>query len=278
MEFPAPAIRLLHQSQTAYPLGSIRLAGYIRDGMGLSGMRILGEYAVVLLLAGGGWFEDGNTSRRCVSAGDVLTVFPDVPHRYGPEPGQPWSEIYITFVGPVFDLWRAEGLLRPAQAVRHVEAVEYWMRRFEAVVEKPALDSPEENLHQVCRLQAVLADLLTADRATDLAIHDRQWLTRAFALLEQQSAGEKIDAGRIAEQIGTSYETFRKRFAKLAGITPGDYRARKRIDRACDLLHRPETTVRSVAAACGFCDEFHFSKRFKQLIGLTPTEFRRRLP
>jgi AraC-like DNA-binding protein len=130
----------------------------------------------------------------------------------------------------------------------------------------------------VCRLQSVLADLTAADRAAGIAGHDRQWLTRACQVLERQVAGDKIDPDAIADQTGMSYETFRKRFAKLAGTTPGNYRVRKRIDRACDLLHRPEATICSVAEACGFCDEFHFSKRFKQLVGLSPTEFRRRLP
>jgi AraC-like DNA-binding protein len=244
-------------------------------------MRVLGAYALVLILDGGGWFEDGNHSRRRVSAGDMLTVFPDIPHFYGPDMGkgaEPWSEIYVTFAGPVFDLWRAEGLLRPQAAIRRVEAIEYWMRRMEAVAEKTAFDSPVENLRQICRLQAVLADLTAADRAAGLAGHDRQWLLRACQLLEQQPGGDKIDADRIAGQTGMSYETFRKRFVKLTGATPGNYRVRKRIDRACDLLHHPNATVRSVAAACGFCDEFHFSKRFKQLVGLSPTEFRRRLP
>jgi AraC-like DNA-binding protein len=274
----APPTRLLYKNSAKFPLGSIRMAGCLRNSTGLSRMRILGAYALVLLLDGGGWFEDANVPRRRVSAGDLLTVFPDIPHRYGPEEGEPWSEIYITFLGPVFDLWRAEGLLRPAMAVRRVEATEYWLRRIQAVVDKPAIDSPDENLRQVCRLQSVLADLSAGDRSADLPGHDRVWLTRACQFLEQLDGGEKIDAERIAKQTGMSYETFRKRFVKLAGATPGGYRVRKRIDRACDLLHRPETTVRSVAEACGFCDEFHFSKRFKQLVGLTPTEFRRRLP
>jgi AraC-like DNA-binding protein len=281
MALVVPPTRLLYQNAATFPLGSIRMAGYIRNGAGLSRMRVLGAYALVLLLDGGGWFEDANHSRRRVSAGDLLTVFPDVPHRYGPVAGEgaePWSEIYVTFAGPIFDLWRAEGLLRPQAAIRRVEAIEYRMRRMEAVVEKTAFDSPVENLRQVCRLQAVLADLNSADQAAGLAGHDRQWLVRACQLLEQQTGGDKIDADRIAVQTGMSYETFRKRFVKLTGATPGSYRVRKRIDRACDLLHRPESTVRSVAAACGFCDEFHFSKRFKQLVGLSPTEFRRRLP
>src|SRR5580658_6807016 len=121
MELPPPPTRLLFQSTTAFPLGSIRMAGYIRDSTGLSGMRILDAYALVLILAGGGWFEDANTPRRHVSAGDLIVVFPDLPHRYGPGQDQNWSEIYITFFGPAFDLWRDEGLLRPQQPVRRLE-------------------------------------------------------------------------------------------------------------------------------------------------------------
>ena len=80
MQLLASPTRLLYQSTAAFPLGSIRMAGYLRNSGGFTRMRVLGEYALVLLLDGGGWFEDANTPRRRVStAGDLLTVFLDIP-------------------------------------------------------------------------------------------------------------------------------------------------------------------------------------------------------
>jgi len=49
------------------------------------------------------------------------------------------------------------------------------------------------------------------------------------------------------------------------------------IEHCEDLLQDRRLTIKQIADACGFCDEFHFAKRFKELTGLTPAQFRHRL-
>jgi len=82
----------------------------------------------------------------------------------------------------------------------------------------------------------------------------------------------------IAGQLHMSYENFRKRFARLAGMPPSQYRMRRVMERASELMHRSHITLREVADECGFCNEFHFSRRFKQIVGLSPKEYRKQLP
>lgn len=76
-------------------------------------MRVLGSYALVYVVGGGGEYSDARGTRRQVSEGDLIWVFPDIPHAYGPARGGRWDEIYLVFDGPVFDLWRQRGLLDP---------------------------------------------------------------------------------------------------------------------------------------------------------------------
>ena len=93
------------------------------------------------------------------------------------------------------------------------------MRRIEAVVEKPAVDSPVENSSRQGLPATVRARRPRRRRSLRrLAWHDRQWLARACQLLEQQEDGDKIDADRIAAATGMSYETFRKPFVGLTGL------------------------------------------------------------
>jgi AraC-like DNA-binding protein len=260
----------LSQSGIGSPLGRITLTGTIHGGRGVSAhpMRILGSYAIVYLLSGTGRYEDARGTRLEVSPGDLLLLFPDIAHAYGPPSGGLWDETYIVFDGPVFDLWRRQGLLTPDSPFYHLEPVDYWRPRFDAV-SAPGL-SP---LERICRLQSLLADTLTHYRRDPAAARDQQWLATARALLDAD-VPEPLYVDQIATHLRLSPETFRKRFARLAGIPPWRYRMTRVIERACRLVHESRLTNKEIAAQLGFNDEFHFSRRFKQFTGRSPTQFR----
>jgi hypothetical protein len=81
--------RRLLESATGSELGRVTLAGTIRNSTGLPGrqMRVLGSYAIVYLLNGGGRYEDARGCRKEVRAGDMILLFPELAHHYGPPPG-----------------------------------------------------------------------------------------------------------------------------------------------------------------------------------------------
>jgi AraC-like DNA-binding protein len=79
----------------------------------------------------------------------------------------------------------------------------------------------------------------------------------------------------VAKSLGMSYDTFRKQFARLAGMPPAQYRKARVMERAAKILLEPDSSLAEVAQACGFYDAFHFSRQFKKATGLSPSEFRR---
>lgn len=271
-------INIVWQSFDDSPLGRVSKAAFNSNSRGISRPRILRNYAIVYLLNGKGRFEDNLGNERDISAGDLIILFPDVPHRYGPREGEDWSEFYILFQGQVFDQWRASGLLDPAKPVHHLEPVGYWLRRFQSVVETPPGARQLYPLACVCKLQQVLADVLVSIDEGRINAADRRWLDQARALLEQPGPAEEIDWNELAGKLHMSYENFRKRFARLAGIPPSRYRMRGVMERAAEHLLQSRLTLKEVADLCGFCNEFHFSRRFKQIVGLSPRDFRKQLP
>jgi len=52
------------------------------------------------------------------------------------------------------------------------------------------------------------------------------------------------------------------------------YLQRRLVQRASELLLTSEQTVRHIAEALGFADEFYFSRWFKRQVGVAPTRFR----
>lgn len=102
------------------------------------------------------------------------------------------------------------------------------------------------------------------------------WLAQAKMLLDE-NVNAKLDYDEIAFELGLSYEIFRKRFGKMAGVSPGKYHSQRLVDRACEILAKGDLTLKEIAAQLGFCDEFYFSRRFKQIAGLSPKDFQKAL-
>src|SRR4051812_9854906 len=103
------------QSPLRTAVGDLELAGSLRDipGIAPGAMRILGRYALVLMVSGRGYYADAKGTRRELLPGDAVLVFPELAHAYGPMPGEGWTQVYFVFAGATFDLWRRRGLLRP---------------------------------------------------------------------------------------------------------------------------------------------------------------------
>jgi AraC-like DNA-binding protein len=237
-------------------------------------MRILGSYALVYIMHGSGRYIDARGANQKVTAGDLIQIFPDIAHSYGPMPGETWDEIYIVFDGPVFDLWRSNGLLDESRAICRLTPIDYWLRRIESIA------TAEEGLLPliaICRLQDLLAEIWQFQHTGGLDDADRAWLSGAKRLLQEPVAWEDFDLKTVADRLAMSYVGFRKKFAHLAGMSPGKFHMKSVMDRACDMMRSGDCTNRLVADRLGFCDEFHFSRRFKQIVGLTPSQFRRQV-
>lgn len=228
-------------------------------------MRTLGHYALVYLLNGNGGYKDARGARHKLVPGDMWLIFPEIPHWYGPAQNSFWDEFYIVFSGPLFELWRAKGLLDPAKPLRHLEPLDFWLRRLQEVVLTEV-----DSLQQVCSLQHLLAEALQVSDESR-APH---WLAHAYLMLQRGNETPE----KVAQILGMSYETFRKRFSSAAGVSPGYYQSMKVMDTACALMITGELTNKEIAERLNFCDEFHFSRRFKQITGLTPTQFRLKMP
>lgn len=255
--------------------GRITQVGLLRHGQGSSAsMRVIDSYALAYSLDGVAHYRDANGIARDLRPGDALLVFPELPHRYGPQAGERWSEFYLVFDGPAFDLWRENGLLDPFRPVLHCEPTDYWLQRLESVPDAPR--QPGGALVEACRLLLLLAEMSAAAHSQVQLADERQAIARACALLESDTSRD-LDMPSLAGQLGMPYPSFRKRFVELIGMPPGRYRTVKLVERACELMQRGGMPDRQIAETLGFCDEYYFSRRFKAVTGMSPRAFRRGL-
>ncbi len=267
------------QSPLRTPVGDIELAGLLVNVTGIDpgNMRILRRFTLMLMVAGKGYYRDARGTRLDLEPGDVVLVFPEIPHAYGPLPGTEWTQIYVVFDGPQFQLWRAQGLLAPERPLMRLGVVDHWRRRLQEVVKSEPLHRAGAPLRAMGRFLHVLTDMIAANTDSSQESSRNTWLEKTLQLLGRRGPNGWLTPQEVAGQVGQSYENFRKRFVTLTGEAPGKYQKRRRLEWACASICHGESSLKQIADSLGFCDVFHFSKAFKNQFGFTPSEYRRRV-
>lgn len=82
----------------------------------------------------------------------------------------------------------------------------------------------------------------------------------------------------LSEACGFSADHLRLLFQERYGVSPNDYRLRRRLARAMDLIANSRLSAKEIAYTCGFTHSAHLSTAFRHAFGLSPrqaiTQFR----
>lgn len=273
--FPIEASRTFFADESPQRGGRLCLAGMGKGSAGVGPqMRVYGRFAIVLLLHGRGIYHDARGTRREVLAGDAILVLPELPHIYGPRPskarGGQWDEIYVCFDGPLFDLWRREGLIDDSLLVRSVADPYALFERLRHLCERPRPQNALENSAHLRELLAILAEVFPPreNRHTEPL-----WLAKARSVLES-NLDQTLGGREAARSANMGYEAFRRAWTREVGVSPNRYRDQKRLGAAQILLAQGALTQSQIARSLGWRDEAHLSRRFRELVGMSVREWK----
>ncbi len=115
------------------------------------------------------------------------------------------------------------------------------------------------------------------DRAAGPAAPDvtgLRMLRRARDRIDRDYA-EPVGIDALAAEAGYSLAHFIRAFRAAYGETPGTYRTRRRVERACELLRSVNLSVTEICCLVGFASLGSFSSRFSELVGMSPSAYRR---
>ncbi len=104
---------------------------------------------------------------------------------------------------------------------------------------------------------------MTAGIGTETAV------ARAVSEIERSQG-----ALAVADLVGASPKSFRRRFVENVGVGPKTFARIVRFRRTAALLARAETPLQEVAAAHGYFDQAHMSAEFRAFAGMPPGRFR----
>jgi AraC-like DNA-binding protein len=228
-------------------------------------------WSCVVVLRGHGSYRDSLGISRELGPGSLLHRFTDRRHDLRIDPASRYREVFLVPGQAVLDSLLSLELVDPTQPVVRVAPDRPWLSWADRLIDRLP-DADEAELAPLALdMGAHLAALLAAGGQR----HDPGQGFRSRAcreLLRDITAREPLAA--VAQRLGLEQQAFGRRFRALVGQSPGQYRIRRRIDRARDLLASGGHTVAEVAAILGYPSPFAFSRQFTAVSGSPPSLWR----
>ncbi len=106
-------------------------------------------------------------------------------------------------------------------------------------------------------------------KARELVLIARDFIEEHFA--------EDISVADAAGYVFLSQGYFARAFRDELNMSPMAYLIHIRVEKACDLLKRPDLKVSAIASRVGFSSPQRFNAAFRKQMGMTPMEYRRRI-
>ena len=91
----------------------------------------------------------------------------------------------------------------------------------------------------------------------------------------QSHIDQPLRVADLAERARLSPFQFDQRIRVMFGHSAGHYLTRLRIDHACGLLRRTETSISQIALESGYADQTAFTRQFRKVVGLSPLQYRK---
>lgn len=244
-----------------------------KRGTGWDHRRRPDHYSVVWCLQGRGRYHDFRGRVWPLGPGDLFIRFTDRDHQNELDPLGAWAEAYIGFGAPLGEALLAMGAVDPDRPVLHPGLDLVLLRSL--IAERDALGAAldRELPAHLGRLVALHQELLARSGAEGAAGPHGAALDRACRRLAEEP---RLGLRELARDTGLSYERFRKIFRQRLGVSPHEYRIRRRIERARALLQAGELPVGAIAAQLGYANPFQFSAQFRLVVGVSPQAYRRR--
>jgi AraC family transcriptional regulator len=102
-----------------------------------------------------------------------------------------------------------------------------------------------------------------------------RWQVRRTVDYIEKHLGSKLAIRELAELVSFSKSHFSRAFKRSLGLTPMEYVAKRRVERAKVMMISTGEQLTYVALACGFADQSHLNRSFRRRVGVSPGAWRR---
>ena len=138
-------------------------------------------------------------------------------------------------------------------------------------------NSKRSPVHLVGKLDLFLDELIefsTSRQNTEEKREQDFYINEAVVYI-QQNFNRELTVDEVAGFCKLNRKDFSRKFKKVIGCTPQEFLIRQRLTNAAELMSLTDLPIKSIAAQCGYPNQFHFSQAFKKFYGMPPQEWRK---
>ena len=225
------------------------------------------EYAMVYVLSGVGYYEDEVYGKIPVEPGCFIQRIPGVLHNSylnGPR-----ACLYIAIPGETYELFKLTDALASEYPVLNVGLSRSIVLTYLSMIDEMKHKKEEELMSVLINAQRCILEF---HQLAGKELYPQNEQIEQAKLILSQKLHEKVKLPGLAAKLNMSYPSFRNKFIEQTGIPPGDYRIKKKIKKAQELLLEG-SNVKETAAALGYPDAYSFSRQFKAVAGVSPSHY-----
>jgi AraC-like DNA-binding protein len=251
------------------PRGKLRI-GCVSGDPGKESAFVTSEYALVYIWKGHGVYYD-RFGEHPFEPGFIFQRFPGREHDvlYA----SPCERSYIAVPAQVYELIRMTSSVSLSKPTLDAGLRPSLLEEFE-VLARELKEQDESSLTlTLMKMQEFIVELLFSCIENEASDPCSLAIDKACRILNS-SFSEKQSMPEISRLVNMGYSSFRKKFHEKTGFSPGEYRLRKKIEKAMDMLGNLNIPVKQIAAELGYPDIYSFSAQFSKYAGVSPRKFR----
>lgn len=230
-------------------------------------------YSCFLLLRGSGEYITKDGEVIPLEEGDLVQRTPGRIHSTRVEPDGKWLEFFISVGADFYETQLKLGALTEAPVKKGVfEGID--VEHFQNLIRKLKATGRNELPTMALELQREILKLYGYGNVPKEGKNAKEPFQKACDILAQNLECE-IAMEELAKEIQVGYETFRKEFRRIYGISPNKFRIEKKMEQACMLLDSG-IPIKEIARMVGYEDVYSFSKQFTKTYGVAPGKYRMR--
>jgi len=255
---------------SSYPPKSHPSAYWFDPGMG----RVLHEYILLYITAGGGVFESRHCKPVKIVPGTVILLFPDEWHTYKPNIPDGWTEYWVGFNGVQIESLMKNNFFAKKSPIFNVGFNEQLVSLFQQGIETAFF---QKTAHQqvLTGITSLILGLIHYSEKNN-AFRDKEIISQIdkARMLMRESVDSNVNPASIAASLNLSYSWFRRIFKQYTGFAPAQYQMEIKLQKSKELLTSTGMPVKEIAFDLGFESVSYFVTFFKSRTGMSPTEYR----
>ena len=193
----------------------------------------------------------------------MFVVHPHRVHCYTADSEDPWEYIWVNFDGnfPIPALFEQDVITLPAAS-----------RIFSEII---SVDNTEAGSAEYicCKMWELFSLLAKAEHKSDFK--QNAYVEAAKSIISENYSGQ-VMVSDIAKSLSLDRTYFSTLFKAETGLSPKQYLAKFRLEKAAELLVSG-SSVSDAAALCGYSDTVNFSRMFKRHFSVSPMRYRTKL-